>query len=117
MKQLLLMLGALLLVSCAGGAGASQQETATAAAVVSAEHGRALFLDKGCVTCHVNSRVAGNTVVPVGPELTTYTRDAEFLRRWLADPPAVKPGTQMPNLQLSAAEIEDLIAFINAPRQ
>ena len=52
----------------------------------------------------------------VRPELTNYTNDPAFLRRWLADPPAARPGTNMPNLNLSPAEIEDLIAFLNEPR-
>ena len=81
--------------------------------------GKALFAAKGCATCHINSRAmssVGECCAGVGPDLTHYTRDPAFLRRWLADPPAVKPGTQMPNLSLSATEIEDLIAFLNEPR-
>jgi cytochrome c1 len=50
------------------------------------------------------------------PNLTDYTNDPVFLRRWLADPAAVKPGTPMPDLDVAPEEIEDLIAFLNAPR-
>lgn len=39
-------------------------------------------------------------------------RDAVFLRRWLSDPSAVKPGTDMPTLGLQPAEIDALIAFL-----
>ncbi len=81
--------------------------------------GKALFAAKGCATCHVNRRAVethGECCAGVGPDLTDYTNDPAFLRRWLADPPAVRPGTQMPNLNLSAVEIEDLIAFLNEPR-
>jgi cytochrome c2 len=35
------------------------------------------------------------------------------LRRWLENPPAVKAGSKMPDLGLSAEEIERLIAFLN----
>lgn len=98
---------------------ASVVPSETVAATLDAvERGRALFRNKGCITCHVNNQVEGQTGVlgPIGPNLTNYTNDPEFLRRWLADPPAVRPGTQMPNLRLSTAEIEDLIAFLNEPR-
>ncbi len=117
MKVLALLLVLLLLAGCAGA------ETTGAAAAVAPtpdaiERGMALFRNKGCVTCHANSRVEGQTGVlgPIGPNLSAYTNDPEFLRRWLANPPAVRPGTQMPNLRLSTAEIEDLIAFLNEPR-
>ena len=77
-----------------------------------------MFRNKGCVTCHVNTRVEGRTGVlgPIGPNLTGYTNAPDFLRRWLANPSAVRSGTQMPNLRLSEAEIEDLIVFLNEPR-
>ncbi len=48
------------------------------------------------------------------PNLTSYANDPDFLRRWLRDPAAVKPRTTMPNLDLSDAELADLIAFLNA---
>lgn len=81
--------------------------------------GQALFAAKGCATCHVNRRASSSPAQccpDVGPNLTNYTNQPEYLRRWLADPPALKPGTQMPNLNLSSGEIEALIAFLNAPR-
>lgn len=78
--------------------------------------GQALFLNKGCVSCHVNTRVQGNTVNDSAPNLTAYTNDADFLRHWLADPKAVRPTTAMFNLHLNEQEIEDLIVFLNTPR-
>jgi cytochrome c2 len=78
--------------------------------------GQALFLNKGCVSCHVNTRVQGNTVTTSAPNLTAYTNDANFLRQWLTDPKAMRPTTAMFNLHLNEREIEDLIAFLNAPR-
>ncbi len=93
--------------------------TRTSAPVASSATGKALFAAKGCATCHVNRRAiesAGECCEGVAPDLTLYTNDPAFLRRWLADPPAVRPGTQMPNLNLSDAEIEQLIAFLNEPR-
>ncbi len=117
MKALAWLLVLSLLTACAGAAAESGTATPDAQAA-SIERGRALFRNKGCVTCHVNTRVEGNTGVlgSVGPNLTRYTNDPDFLRRWLANPPAVRPGTRMPNLRLSESEIEDLIAFLNEPR-
>ena len=48
------------------------------------------------------------------PDLTTYRWSADYLRTWLKDPAAVKPGTDMPNLGLKRDEIEALIAFLSA---
>ena len=103
--------------------GSSQQPpsaVATSTAVAAdAATGRALFGAKGCGGCHVNQRAAetqGECCGGVGPELTNYTNDPAFLRQWLADPEAVRPGTMMPDLNLSSDEIEDLIAFLNEPR-
>jgi len=121
MKVLAWLLVLLLLVACAGAGSPTSPDAApitpdTVAEPV--ERGRVLFRNKGCVTCHVNDRVEGEGGVLgfEAPNLTNYTNDPAFLQRWLADPPAVRPGTQMPNLRLSAAEIEDLIAFLNEPR-
>jgi cytochrome c oxidase subunit 2 len=44
--------------------------------------------------------------------LSSRSYDPDFLRSWLKDPAAVRPGTQMPKLRLSAEEIEALIAFL-----
>jgi cytochrome c2 len=103
---------ALLVLSLLPGAGSSA-ETAAAA------RGKVLFRDKGCASCHVHPRVGDQSqacCLGEGPDLTAYTGDPAFLRRWLHDPQAVRPRTFMPNVGLSAAEIEDLIAFLNEPR-
>lgn len=111
------LLGAL--TACAQVQTVSAPPTPTVQAA-SAERGKVMFVDKGCITCHVNNRAqTGERVFTMEgiPNLTNYQNDPAFLRRWLADPQAVRPSTTMPNLQLSASEIDDLIAFINAPRE
>lgn len=79
------------------------------------DQGRDLFIAKGCMVCH--SHADTNAVrefgVDMGLNLTDLTFGAEYLRLWLKDPSSVKPATLMPNLELSAEEIEALIAFIN----
>jgi cytochrome c2 len=80
------------------------------------DEGRALFLAKGCATCHRHGAVGRQPgLVEVGPTLTGYEPDEAFMRRWLRDPQAIRPTTNMPNLALAEREIEALIAFLAAP--
>jgi cytochrome c2 len=110
------LLAAVLVLAGCGQAAAGATATAQSA-TAAIEHGQALFRNKGCVTCHLNARVPGRTgLLQVGPDLSYYKGDPEFLRTWLADPRSVRPDTPMPNLGLTSAEIEDLIAFLTAPR-
>jgi mono/diheme cytochrome c family protein len=79
-----------------------------------AGYGRALFSAKGCVACHMYSTISNSIPGPIlGPNLTGYRPEPDFTRRWLRDPRAVRPDAQMPNLDLSDAEIEALIVFLS----
>lgn len=81
------------------------------------ELGRQLFLAKGCITCHVNSRASLGSeywTVPVGTNLSNFSANPEVLFMRLKDPASVKSDTQMPNLELTKVEIEALVAFINS---
>jgi cytochrome c oxidase subunit 2 len=114
--------GIVLLLLSAFPLGAAAPAAAVVAPVVAptsapAATGRALFLAKGCATCHHHADFAGSGALGEGvPDLSTNRWNADFLRRWLADPPAVKPGTTMPNLHLRPDEIDALIAFLTAPK-
>jgi cytochrome c2 len=113
-----------LILSAGSIVSAAEQPTAQPGAVVlsagssapQVEVGRRLFIAKGCMICHAHSET--NKVrefgVDVGPDLTKVVASPEYLRMWLKDPASVKSTAQMPALGLSAAEIEALIAFINA---
>lgn len=82
------------------------------------ERGRQLFIAKGCITCHTNSKVgrgSGHLTIDIGaPDLSNYSSSPEVLFVRLKDPAAAKSDTQMPNLGLKKTEIEALIAFINS---
>jgi len=82
------------------------------------ELGEQLFVAKGCITCHVNNKVANAsqywTIDMGATNLTKFTGSPEVLRLRLKDPASVKSDTKMPNLGLKETEIEALIAFINS---
>lgn len=86
-----------------------------------------------CIQCHAMRFDQDDLSISIersafnGPDLTHFASRAVFagailpegtesredaLKRWLADPPYVKPGSFMPNLALSAQEIDALIAFL-----
>lgn len=83
------------------------------APVAPADYGRALFVAKGCSSCHMHSKISHTVPGPyIGPNLTVYNNTPEYLHTWLKDPTALKPQTKMPNLDLKKTEIEALIAFL-----
>jgi cytochrome c2 len=80
-----------------------------------AAYGRALFVAKGCPACHIHAQISNSIPGPLlGPVLTNYQPDPDFLRPWLRNPQKVRPTTQMPDLDLDEPEIESLIAFLEA---
>ena len=87
-------------------------------AIVPIDVGRQLFVAKGCITCHVNNKADRAseywTIETGATNLTNFSASPEILRIRLKDPAAAKSDTKMPNLNLSEAEIEALIAFINS---
>src|SRR5689334_13664297 len=86
--------------------------------------GKQLILAKGCGGCHTISGVPGATGV-AGPNLTNIAlrptlagesipNSPEMLEQWLLNPPAMKPGTTMPNVGLTQQEAVDLTAFLES---
>jgi nitric oxide reductase subunit C len=77
------------------------------------------FEAKGCSGCHM---VDGQGAAGPGPDLShiasvpydAMANDSAFLARFLADPPAVKPGTLMPQPDLSPAELDSLVRYLLA---
>ncbi|MDQ2806700.1 MAG: c-type cytochrome, partial [Chloroflexota bacterium] len=73
--------------------------------------------------CHA---IAGTgATARVGPDLThlgsrhtlaagVLANTSANLRRWLADPQAIKPGSLMPNSRLSSAELDALTAYLES---
>ena len=87
----------------------------------SAIAGRRIFETTACINCHtVRGTVANGRF---GPDLTHLMSRAtiasgaaentpENLRVWLKDPDAIKPGSLMPAMKLSDAELDALVRYM-----
>jgi cytochrome c oxidase subunit 2 len=83
--------------------------------------GRDLFMKTSCVSCH---RIAGTAAAGVfGPDLTRLMTRATLasgaarnttaaLRAWVRDPQTLKPGCLMPNMQLTDAEVDQIVSYL-----
>lgn len=98
--------------------GRSSSEVTVDPSVSQVELGRQLFIAKGCITCHVNSRATRDseylTIEMGATNLSNFSAHPDVLRMRLTDPAIVKSDTKMPQLQLSESEIEALVVFINS---
>jgi cytochrome c len=91
------------------------------------DQGKQLVAQKGCGGCHAIPGVAGATGT-LGPNLAGVANrptiaggaiahnGQDDLKRWVQNPPAAKPGTAMPNLNLSDAEANSIAAFLETLR-
>lgn len=72
--------------------------------------GKAYFSQVGCAQCHRVGADGGQ----VGPDLTMvgFRHSAQWLETWLKDPQAWKPGTLMPNKQLSPAARAAIVSYM-----
>ena len=90
-----------------------------------ARAGRRVFETTACINCHtVRGTVANGRF---GPDLTHLMSRAtiasgaaqntpENLRVWLRDPDAIKPGSLMPAMQLSDADLDALVRYMQSLR-
>ena len=95
-------------------AGAAAPTTASASA------GRVVFV-RSCGACH--SVMGSDALGRVGPDLThvasrttigagALSNTPAHLAQWIQDAPGVKEGARMPAIQLTDAELRDVIAYI-----
>jgi cytochrome c oxidase subunit II len=89
------------------------------------QRGQALFRGTTCVMCHtVRGTIAG---ARLGPDLThvatrstiaaaTLPNTRDNLLRWIADPQHVKPGSRMPSSDLSAADVQAIVSYLETLR-
>ena len=89
-----------------------------------AERGKAVFARSACIGCHT---IRGVSPGVIGPNLThvgsrtmiasgLFRNDSAHLARWIADAPAMKPGSIMTRMQppLTDADIAALIAYMQS---
>jgi cytochrome c oxidase subunit 2 len=91
----------------------------------SAISGRHLFETTACINCHaIRGTVADGRF---GPDLTHLMSRAtiasgaaqntpENLRLWLKDPDAIKPGSLMPAMRMTDAELDALVRYMQSLR-
>ncbi len=88
-----------------------------------AQKGAQVFATSACVGCHTISGTAA--AGKVGPNLThigshqtlagaVLENTPQDLATWLKDPPAVKPGSIMPNLHLTDEQVNALVAYLES---
>jgi ubiquinol-cytochrome c reductase cytochrome b subunit len=72
--------------------------------------GVAYFRQENCVSCHV----VGEHGTAVGPDLTKTSihKDAAWMIQHFKRPSAMRPGTSMPAIQLTDAQLNSLAAFL-----
>jgi mono/diheme cytochrome c family protein len=90
-------------------------------AAADARRGRQALQQYACVTCHAIPGAVGSQA-PVGPSLARIASRAfiagvlpnslENMELWLIAPQDVKPGTAMPDLDMSARDAKDIAAYL-----
>ncbi len=86
-----------------------------------AEAGARLFQNHTCMNCHSIRGTAADG--DIGPDLThlasrqtlaagVFRNTPENLLKWVSDPQKYKPGSHMPNMDLSRQTFEELVAYL-----
>jgi len=86
-----------------------------------AARGAKIFKEKTCYNCHTIAGTGAHQ--SIGPDLTyvatrhtlgagVLKNSPENLAAWLHDPNQFKPGSHMPNFQLSKADVAALVAYL-----
>ena len=89
-----------------------------------AERGRQVFARSACLGCHTIAGVSRGTVGPnlthVGSRTTIaaglFPNTPEYLRRWIANAPSLKPGAQMTPQGLSDDDLTAVVAYLQSLR-
>jgi cytochrome c oxidase subunit 2 len=87
------------------------------------QHGQQVFMAGACVTCHALSGTPAQA--SVGPDLShlasrrslaadVLPNTQEQLMRWIAHAQTVKPGNNMPDIQLEPDQLRDLSLYLES---
>ena len=105
-----------LLLNLLISAGSLAEETVLPTDNVSAAQlGKNLFETRACRSCHI---LAGEGAL-IGPALdqVMLRRTESWLRRWLRDPAAMKPGTMMVEFDWREDQLRSLFAYLKQFKQ
>jgi cytochrome c2 len=104
--------------SWANGMKGVQSKEPVAATSAGAAQGQEIF-NKSCLGCHAIAGKGGK----MGPNLTNFAdrervagilaHTPENIAEWLKDPQKVKPGNNMPNLNLDDAQVKALVEYMS----
>lgn len=99
-----------------------QQQEAAAPETDSALEGQTVFIRAGCAGCHA---IQGFDQAPggIGPDLTHFASRRTIaagilpntrghLAGWIVNPQNIKPGNQMPNIDLTGEELQSLLDYL-----
>jgi cytochrome c oxidase subunit 2 len=100
---------------------ARQERPAATPAGGLAAQGARIFQSVGCASCHAIRGTSASS--HVGPDLThvgsrttlgslVIPNDPKDLARWIPDSQSIKPGNQMPNLELSSTQVRALSSYL-----
>jgi cytochrome c oxidase subunit 2 len=101
---------------------AGQMRSSVSPTGAAARAGEQVFMSSQCASCHT---IAGTPAQgTIGPNLTHVAsrvglaseeipNNPRELAAWLRDPQAIKPGTRMPDLGLSSAQVSELVAYLD----
>ncbi|WP_229413357.1 c-type cytochrome [Massilia violaceinigra] len=112
-------------VLCAALAGCDNRAEPVPISGGDATLGKRLMEQYQCGSCHAIPGVGAATGT-AGPPLDKFGRRSYIAGRipnlpgpladWLVDPPAMKPGTMMPNIGVSRAEARHMAAYLTTLR-
>ncbi len=116
------MLGLPLLLTALGGCDRSAEVPAhLTVSGGDVRIGEQLVTSYGCGACHVIPKIRGANS-HVGPPLNQFGRRSfigghlpnspDNLVRWIMDPPAIAPGTAMPNLGIPREQARHIAAYL-----
>ena len=99
----------------------AEQQKPAAAPSSDVAAGQKLFLEGACINCHAIEGT--DAAAKTAPDLTHFASRTTFagamfdvneenVADWLRDPPAMKPGSLMPDYGLSEEEITQLVAYL-----
>jgi cytochrome c oxidase subunit 2 len=100
---------------------ANQQQPALAPTGALATAGAKLIATLPCSSCHmIRGTSVRGTICPdlthfgsrLGIGALTFKNTPDNLRLWLDNPQAIKPGVIMPDIKLTAAQIDELVAYL-----